>query len=504
MLGGALTAGAIVLAPYVLPALGLESSSLTKQIFSVVCGTDPNGTGIAGGLNNLYKSIPFAGEYIASGGYSTAAVSGIIGLGGTLLGKRIEKNHEGKGINWGKVIITAALTTSLLISLPSLLTGISMGIGFIAFAMNPEMGQKAVDFLSTSIGSIGQTAANNSGITGGMALIPHLITCGASFFPAAASYFMAEKDEGDPTKATQQAALLAPNIANHNYLATSPETLTTTALSHNIRAYITTATPPQAGKPCHATITLTHANDGSPLSAEEIAVTHTEKLHLLLIDSSMKDYQHLHPQPTQQNGVFSFSYTPRTDNPMSAWVDFTLKENLLNPQIKLSMPSTSPPVLTAPAQIIHNDRAVLDSLTFHWHEEKPLRQGESAIIELAITDRDGHAVQDLEPIMGAYCHLVGFSANGEYLIHSHPIGKEPTSQDDRGEGMLRFHISPERTGDIQFFAQIKRQGEVIYVPFGQYISPGSPQTTQAKPTMMISHMSGTSPIQMPHTHSVAR
>jgi hypothetical protein len=73
--------------------------------------------------------------------------------------------------------------------------------------------------------------------------------------------------------------------------------------------------------------------------------------------------------------------------------------------------------------------------------------------------------------MGAYAHLVGFSADGKSIIHAHPMGEEPTSADDRGGPRLSFHVAPESAGATQFYLQIKRAGKEVMVPFGQRIMP---------------------------------
>ena len=49
---------------------------------------------------------------------------------------------------------------------------------------------------------------------------------------------------------------------------------------------------------------LTEEFDGSPLAADEVALSHTEKIHLLAVDPSLDDYQHLHPVPDSLLMVF--------------------------------------------------------------------------------------------------------------------------------------------------------------------------------------------------------
>ncbi|MGE0754702.1 MAG: hypothetical protein AB7L92_06035 [Alphaproteobacteria bacterium] len=66
---------------------------------------------------------------------------------------------------------------------------------------------------------------------------------------------------------------------------------------------------------------------------------------------------------------------------------------------------------------------------------------------LTLHDASGMPVRDLEPVMGAYAHMVGFSADGNRIIHCHPVGDEP-----------------QYAGKTQFYVQIRRQGNDTYIP----------------------------------------
>ena len=54
--------------------------------------------------------------------------------------------------------------------------------------------------------------------------------------------------------------------------------------------------PLGVGKPFRVEMSIKQA-DGSPLGKEDFALSHTQRIHLLAIDPTMADYQHLHPQP---------------------------------------------------------------------------------------------------------------------------------------------------------------------------------------------------------------
>lgn len=433
-IGTTLAAGAVILSPYVLPALGIGDANLAAQAMTI--HGSGLGEGLAGAINRAVNAFPGIGPVLAQGGFATAAATGITGIGGVLLGRYIDHRSDGtRRLRWGKLVTTAALLTSALIALPTALTGLSVGLTYLAAALSGNVAASAV--ATTLANSIGVVGAMNffPGLTGIAAIVPHLLTCGVSLLPAALSISLAGSNDDTVTPAAQAASPIAAEVEIDR--------------------------PTAMNKPCAVKIKLKHADTGLPLTADELAVVHTEKLHLFIIDSSLKDYRHIHPQPTGEPGVFSFHFTPETANRYSLWVEATPLEENKTYQLKTDLPSAAK--YRVPAAIRANSGSKHQDMYFNWHGE-PLRQGRPGIVEISIADDRGRAVTDLEPVMGAMAHLVGFPADGASLIHTHPLAGGDASQ-------LRFHIEPERAGAVQFYLQIRRGGEDIYVPFGRHVQP---------------------------------
>ena len=79
--------------------------------------------------------------------------------------------------------------------------------------------------------------------------------------------------------------------------------------------------------------------------------------------------------------------------------------------------------------------------------------------------KDGQPVNFLEPVMGAFAHMVGFYEDYETIAHIHPMGAEPTKDTERGGPTLRFHIEPEQAGYLKLFAQVQIDGKQVFAPF---------------------------------------
>jgi len=475
-IGTALITGAVILSPYVIPLLHVGNTALATQTFTAVHGVGL-GTGLVGAMNSAINTIPFVGAAIAKGGIASALATGVTGIGGVLLGQFIEKRENGKsGIKWGKVVKTAALITSALIAMPAILSGITMGIVYCSAAFSGlELGSAAISFLTPTLGAAGSMGAATAGLSGVAAILPHVLTCGMPIIAAGAAWFMGKNKAKDDTHSEHQAMLSKPVPEYDSRYADG-----------TVRADVEINNPTVANQPCAAKLILTNAATGQPVTPDELAIVHTKKIHLFVADSSLKDYHHIHPEPTDEPGVYSFSFTPKTSNNYSAWADITTLKDSENYKLKTELPSASG--RNIPARISTNTSATSGGLSFQWNSTTPLTKGEADIVSVTVTDTNGRPVTDLEPVIGAFAHLVGFSADGKSLIHTHPL-EESSSADERGGPKLRFHVEPENAGATQFYLQVRRNGQDIFAPFGQVIKAPS----RMSETYASHHQHGASP-----------
>lgn len=169
------------------------------------------------------------------------------------------------------------------------------------------------------------------------------------------------------------------------------------------------------------------------------------------------------------------TFTPNTSNNYMAWADFTLLKDGQNHRLRTELPAATDRDI--PPSIRANTGATKHGLHFEWVSE-PLQKTAATTVEVHVTDASGKPVTDLQPVMGAFAHLVGFSADGQSLIHTHPVGGETTDPSSRGGPDLMFHVEPDCSGATQFYLQVRRNDEDIYVPFGQHIKQPALATEQ--------------------------
>lgn len=445
-IGGAVAGAAIILAPHVLPALGIGTADMAQEaMFVLHRSAEGGGSGLSGLVNRGLAAVPLVGEKLAEGGLFNAGATALVGGGGVLLGKALARQEHGAdGIKWGRILQYAALATSALIALPTVLTALGSGVIFLStLAGDAPFANRIIAGVDATLGTSAHPGKSNMGFSGVAAVLPHLLTCGVALVPAALSYSIS-----DDAPEESFAAKLRPPAAPQRYSDGS------------LHAEIALEAPLSAGVPCAALLRLTHTDTGLPLRAEALALTHTQKLHCLLVDQSLRDYQHVHPAPTDVPGVYAFAFTPRAGGNYNAWADFTLARDGANHRLKTEIPGMGRGV---PPNIRASNRAEQGGLQLEWSGDA-LRRGAPCIVEIRVSDASGAPVTDLEPVMGAGAHLVGFGADGNSLIHAHPL-------EASGGPVLRFHLQPDSEGPVQFHLQLRRQGQELAVPFGRQVLP---------------------------------
>lgn len=231
-----------------------------------------------------------------------------------------------------------------------------------------------------------------------------------------------------------------------------------------ISASVRVDKPLAVGRQTNAYLSLTKI-DGSPALLSDLREVHTEKIHLLIIDSSLTDYHHVHPRPTEVPGEYSFSFTPRRPGRYRAWADVRpVSPGFQEYAMTVIRSSGAGEPLTDKSATLS---ANLEGLTYELTFSRPkIRVGQPVQVRLRITAADGTPFSRLEPVMGTFAHLVGFSENQETVLHLHPSGVPPTNPTERGGPELEFQLFAARPGFVRLFAQVQIGGAAKFIPFG--------------------------------------
>lgn len=218
------------------------------------------------------------------------------------------------------------------------------------------------------------------------------------------------------------------------------------------------------GKTTKMLMQITGAKDGKPVSPDAISVVHTQRVHLLIIDPTLTDYHHIHPTPTDKAGEWAFDFTPKKNSSYRIWTDVTPAATEKQEYIKTDIGKSSITSHEMDKTLISKSEA--GGYQFALSFDEPLVAEKPVMGKVVVTNKEGKPASNLQPVMGAFAHIVGFGEDGNTILHIHPMGKEPTSESERGGPELQFHIEPEKAGFVKLFVQTRIDGKDLFAPLG--------------------------------------
>ncbi|MFU8847893.1 MAG: hypothetical protein ACNA77_04155 [Opitutales bacterium] len=233
-----------------------------------------------------------------------------------------------------------------------------------------------------------------------------------------------------------------------------------------IRYPIEVKLKPQAevvpGQPASFDLYL-HDHLGRGIAYENIVVSHTERIHLMAVDPSLTDYQHLHPQPAGAPGHYQFELTPSKSGTYSVYLDFI---SLLSQRRVLAKSTFE---VAGEAEVPRLDKRTTTPqdgyiYTLDGPAEGAFPAGKEAQLQLSVQGQDGAATVEFGLVMGAYAHLVVFDQEGKGFAHLHPKNPFIEQQDPKNPD-LTFSFFPADPGKYRLWAQLMVNGEERFVPF---------------------------------------
>ena len=226
--------------------------------------------------------------------------------------------------------------------------------------------------------------------------------------------------------------------------------------------------PPVTGREGRGVVMLKTAS-GKPVEAQDLLVAHTRKLHLLIVDPTLTDYQHVHPEPGVARGEWTITWTPRSSGAYRIFADFTPAAT--GRGLYASAEAEVSAVAGAAAQAPAGQTDARSPYTFALAAAvRPTRAGQPTDLSFSITRGDGGAVP-LEPVMGAFAHLVAFDEARSGFAHLHPAEADLTKKPDAMRPELNFKITIPQAGRYVIWAQVKLGGREEFAPFAFEVAP---------------------------------
>ena len=181
----------------------------------------------------------------------------------------------------------------------------------------------------------------------------------------------------------------------------NPQFLPVVAVRSPVTLAVSTSVPPQAGAEVAATLVLTTFS-GKPIAPEDLQVVQTRRIHLLIVDPSLDDYQHVHPEAGRAPGQWTFRFRPRFGGSYRIFADFTpvATNRGLYSETEMSVggaPNPEAAGTQAPSWTA-GENGYRFTLT---PDPIPMHAGQASALRLEVTRADGGAVP-MEPVMGAF------------------------------------------------------------------------------------------------------
>lgn len=209
---------------------------------------------------------------------------------------------------------------------------------------------------------------------------------------------------------------------------------------------------------------------GVGVGSLQLLEMHTRRLHLLAIDPALEDYHHEHPITSGRPGDFVFVMTPHTSGNYLMWLDVTPLATGINEAPRAILGSG--PILTKPVARMTQMNCVIDGWKFDLRlDRRKVVSGQSVNARLRVTDPQGKPCFALEPLMGAFAHVVGFLDDRSTMIHVHSHG-EPPHELSRSGPEVPFRFVVPKSGFLKLFIQTQVNGNVTVAKFGFPVEEG--------------------------------
>lgn len=255
----------------------------------------------------------------------------------------------------------------------------------------------------------------------------------------------------------------------------NPQFIPVVAARSPVTMSIATAEPATAGREVRAVITL-KTGSGKPVTPADLLVTHTRALHLLIVDPSLADYQHVHPTPKRTDGEWAFSFQPRAGGAYRVFADFTpaATGRGLYASVDLNIAGEALGANPSPkvgggqkAESIENlakSSVEREGVWFTLSTDRPVRAGQPIDLRFSMSRPEGGSIS-LEPVMGAFAHLVAFDEARSGFAHLHPAEADLLKTPDAKNPVLNFKLTIPRAGRYVVWAQVNLGGRETFVPF---------------------------------------
>lgn len=180
--------------------------------------------------------------------------------------------------------------------------------------------------------------------------------------------------------------------------------------------------------------------------------SHTKKLHLVVYDGSLNEFNHVHP--TFDGQVWKSELNLTTNGSYYIWAQGVLLDGTeFSASYRVGVVGGKP---ARPVVALGNIRKAAVGNTVVELSKQKIKPGKMIMLTYTVSRNDG-TQPDVTPYLGANAHVIAVSPDGDDLIHAHPMDGNSTNT-----GMI--HVTFPTEGDYRIWVQVIDAGELKTVP----------------------------------------
>jgi len=219
---------------------------------------------------------------------------------------------------------------------------------------------------------------------------------------------------------------------------------------------------------------------------KDLQVVHEKKMHVLIVSDDLQEFYHIHPQQ-DPDGKLEVSHVFPHGGSYRIFADFTpegASQVIEQKTVNVKGPERETAKLIPDEKL---EKEVKDIKVILKVDKDKLTANRELILGFDVLDlKSGKPVTNLEKYLGELAHFVVISEDLRDFVHVHPMSeddpgmkrtdhKEHAGDDEHShhhgadnektKAMVYAHLRFPKAGIYKLWAEFKREGKVITVPF---------------------------------------
>lgn len=274
------------------------------------------------------------------------------------------------------------------------------------------------------------------------------------------------------------------NVAKSINSSTSSNSYTSDKTSTSFQVdLVTNPAEPKAGEPVQLTFFI--RNSKGEL-VKNLQIVHEKKMHLLIVSEDLQEFYHIHPQQ-DSDGKLEVSHVFPYGGNYRIFADFTpegASQVIDQKTLNVKGPERKTEKLVPDEKLekeVENIKVILKVDSEELIANKELTLGFDVL-----DSKSGKPVTNLEKYLGELAHFVVISEDLRNFVHVHPMSEDDSAMkgtdqkehagdeahshhhgtgNEKTKAMVYAHLRFPKPGIYKLWAEFKREGKVITVPF---------------------------------------